>query len=166
MKEDFLALIKTKDEANKFFEFVDLVVERTYGIGKFDKNILDKCVEEVVSIEGCNVNPPWFEKICKQLSRNMALESVRTLLEELSKLVSGAELVKIEVSFNPSQNFIDGIYEAIRESSPFKFLMDIEVNPKLHGGAKFFISGKYINLTLGATIAKYLRTKDVINRYL
>lgn len=166
MKEDFLSLIKTKDEANKFFEFADLVIEKTYGTEKFDENIVDKCVAETILKAEYKVKPLWFEKIGKQLLRNMSPESVRTVLGELIKLVSKAELVKIEISFEPSQDFINETYEVIKESGFGKFLLDLELNPKLHGGAKFFVGGKYVNLTLNSIVAKYLRTKDVINQYL
>lgn len=166
MKEDFLSLIKTKDEANRFFEFADLMIEKTYGAEKFDKNIMDKCVEETMLKAEYKVKPLWFEKTCKQVSRNMSPESVRSTLEELTKLVSGAELVKIEISFEPSQDFINETYEVIKESGFGSFLLDVELNPKLKGGAKFFVGGKYVNLTLNSIVAKYLRTKDAINRYL
>ena len=96
----------------------------------------------------------------------MSPKSVRGVLEELTKLVSGVELVKVEISFEPSQDFINEAYEAIKESGFGNFLLDIELNPELKGGAKFFIGGKYVNLTFNSIIANYLRTKDVINQYL
>lgn len=166
MKEDFVSLIKTKDEANEFYEFADMVIEKTYGTENFDKSIVDKCISETVLKAEYKAKPLWFEKICKQISRNVSPESVRAVLEELTKLASGAELVKIEISFEPSQDFINEAYETIKESGFGNFLLDIELNPKLKGGAKFFIGGKYVNLTFNLVIANYLRTKDVINQYL
>ncbi|MBU0535298.1 hypothetical protein KKC62_03860 [Patescibacteria group bacterium] len=166
MKEDFISLIKTKDEANEFYEFAGMVIEKTYGTEKFDKNIVDKCISEAVLKAEYKVKPLWFEKICRQISGNVSPKSVRAVLEELTKLVSGAELVKIEIAFEPSQDFINEAHETIKESGFGNFVLDIELNPKLKGGAKFFIGGKYVNLTFNSVIANYLRTKDVINQYL
>jgi hypothetical protein len=166
MKEDFLSLIKTKSEANIFFEFVDLLEDKTYGTETFNKSIVDKLAKEIVLKEEYEVAPPWLEEISSRISKNTKLESVRMLLDDLTHLVSGAELVKIEISFEPSRDFINDVYKIIEESGFGCFLLDLELNPKLRGGAKFFVGGKYYNLTLNAVVAKYLRTKDVIKRYL
>jgi hypothetical protein len=166
MKEDLLDLIKTKDEANKFFEFADVVTEKIYGTERFDKGVFGECVEEVMLKGDYKVKPLWLEKTCKQISRDMTPGSVKAALEKSTKLLSATELIKVEISFEPSQEFINEIYEVIKESGFGNFLLDIEFNPKLRGGAKFFIGGNYVNLTLNSVVAKYLRTKDVINRYL
>lgn len=166
MKESFLSLVKTKKNANEFFEFADLVVEKTYGVDKFSKSVIEHNFNSALEKVGCEVKPSWFDETLKQTLAKTSLESIRELFKELILLVSGAELVKVEASFEPSTDFVNEVYETVVNSGLENFLLDIEQNPKLHSGAKFFVAGKYVNLTLSAIISKYLRTKDVINKYL
>lgn len=168
LEKSFLETLKTKQEANRFFEFADLVKERMYGVEKMTDAAIDECLEHTKSHreENNSQKPKWFFVLRGKITLDFRIDLLKSLLDSIEKYVSAAELVKIEIPFAPSEFFIDEVYKTLRSSRVENFLIDIEVNRSMNGGAKLFVCGKYINLTLSKAIGKYLRTKDVIKCYL
>jgi len=164
IKRDILNILKTKQNANEFVEFIHFLSNETFSTDKFD-------VFAAVTEKYGDKRPGWFDSLQKNLPKDLDIKYVRECLNGLEMVVDGAEIVKIEMPFVPSNSFINDLYKLLGQSktggaSKGKFLIDVEVNESLIGGAKIYVGGKYINLTLNQMILSYLETNDAIKRYL
>lgn len=159
-----LGILKTKENANQFTEFVKFLSGKTFSTEEFD-------VDKVVAMKYGDSVPFWFVDIKKELVKNNDLECTRNCLLELENIVDKAPLVRVEISFNPSKNFVGSLYAIVGKLrvsgiSEGSFLVDFEVNDSFGGGAKLHIGGKYMDLSLKNILVSYLETNNVIKRYL
>jgi len=161
--EDVLYVLKTQEKAKDLLGFINYVREETYNTRNFD-------IEEIGSKKFGDKKPDWFEVIKSEFSKGGNLDSVREYLEDLEKSIREAEVVRVEISFKPSEDFVKESYNIIKGSRKFKkdgnFLISIEINSELEGGARFSVGGDYLDITLKKVVLNYLETNDVINRYL
>ena len=161
--EDIFYILKTQEKANNLLEFIDFIKENTFGTRNFD-------IEDIGSKKFRDRKPDWFDAIKSEFSKGRDLEAIRIRLEALEESIREAEIVKIEIAFKPSEDFINKAYDLIKSSKRFKksgsFLICIEINEQLQGGARFSVSGDYIDVTLKNTVLNFLETNDAINRYL
>ena len=89
------------------------------------------------------------------------------LLKEVRDMVEKATVVKIEVNFSPSSEFISNVIKKLREKyDSMNFIVDVDTVEGLESGAMFYIDGNVIDLTVRNKVTSYLKTQDVINRYL
>jgi hypothetical protein len=161
--ENIFCILKTQEKANELLGFVDVVRAETFGTRNFD-------IESAGSKKFGDKKPDWFEAIKSKFLKGENLDSTRESLEELEKNIREAETVKIEIAFKPSEEFVEEAYDLIKSSKRFKkignFLLNIEINGELEGGARFSIGGDYLDITLKKVVLNYLETNDAINRYL
>lgn len=161
--ENILSILKTKENANQFNDFVKFLSSETFSTEKFDIN------EAVVKKYGDKV-PYWFDGIKEALAKSTNLELVRHLLFDLEKIIDNAVIVKAELPFVPSDDFVEGLYEVIRDSkvldNPNGFLIEFNTEMSIAGDVKINVGGRYIDGSLRKIIVNYLETNDVIKRYL
>ena len=161
--EDIFCILKTQERAKNILEFIDYVREETFDTRNFD-------LEGIGSKKFGGNKPDWFEVINSEFSKGENLDYVREYLRDLEKNIREAETVKIEIPFKPSEDFIQEAYSLIKGLRKYKkignFLISIEINDELEGGARFSIGGAYLDITLKKVVLNYLETNDAINRYL
>jgi F0F1-type ATP synthase delta subunit len=108
------------------------------------------------------------EKLKGKVSESFRKEIAN--LEEKEKYLSVAEfseffdllkknllkipIVKLEIAFEPRENFISEINEWFKKNLGKKVILDIFVNPKIVGGAKIEYQGKWKNYSLAKKIEK------------
>lgn len=161
--ENILSVLKTKENANQFNDFVKFLSGKTFSTEMFDINdVVAKKYEDKI--------PYWIDSIKGIFVKNNDLDFIRELLLDLEKAVDSASLVKVEIPFTPSAGFVDGLYEVIRDSKAIDntrgFLIEFNTDPSINGGAKIHVGGRYIDASLRSIIVNYLETNDVIKRYL
>jgi F0F1-type ATP synthase delta subunit len=164
ISNSILGILKTKENANQFTELVKFLSGKTFSTEEFD-------IDKVVANRYGDKVPFWLKDIKRELVGSNDLESIRSCLLELESVVDNAPLVRVEISFTPSRDFVSSLYEIVGKMrvsgiSKDSFLIDFEVNTALVGGAKLHIGGKYVDLSLKKILVNYLETNDVIKRYL
>ena len=92
---------------------------------------------------------------------------LKSILKEIRDMMERAHVVKIEINFSPSLEFIDNVIKKLRgRYDGMNFIVDVITNEILESGAMFYIDGNVIDLTVRNKVTSYLTTQDVINRYL
>jgi F0F1-type ATP synthase delta subunit len=99
-----------------------------------------------------------FRKEIEKLEKGKILPSSP---EEQSSFFKGLEnfllkipKVKLEIAFEPSDDFILEIYKWFKEKIKKKVILDISVNPKIVGGIKIEYQGKWGDFSLEKKIKK------------
>ncbi len=187
MNKNILYILKTKESAGILLDFIDFLSEETHRTTTFD---IEKLILEFF---GERKTSAWVGFIRDYFSKNSvnlgkgesqnttygsggraSVENIRAFLEEIENLVRDAETVKIEIPFNPSEDFINKAYEILGKSKIISllgkkktgFLLDITVTKSKGEDTKIFVAGKVVDLSIKKVVINYLMSKDVINRYL
>ncbi len=80
----------------------------------------------------------WYEDL---VDRGKSLNELIVELDEL-------EVVKIKLSFDPSEAFLEEIVETVREKLGEKRVVEVEVDHNILGGVVLEVGGKFIDLSL------------------
>lgn len=162
-------LLKTKDRANEFLDFFSSVKSSTHFVAGVD---MQKIIQDTF---GDNA-PEWVDIVISILPglksgkiENSDIE-ILTLVEEL---VKKSYEVRVELSFQPSEDFIDGVLGVLKRNydggvgqGVRNFLVKVEVTEGLEPGASVFIDGQLVDLTFRNQVINYLKSEDVVNRYI
>lgn len=151
-KKGFSKSIKTVEEANRFTNFADKVLSKTYKIDTFS---LQEDIPEDVG--------EWGSIILASF-KNAGLEGIRVGFGDLKEYIQNLETVNICMPFKPSKEFIDGLYKILEESGYGECLINLEVERTDSLETGFSIKGSFLNFSLKNLVRKQLVSKDVISR--
>ncbi len=146
---------------------------------KFFENLIDKIITKedlVFVLEQIEIAKDLLfqqpEILLSEKLKGRVIESFRKEIERLEKeeyfsLAEFSEFftqfkdfllkiptVKLEIAFDPSEDFILKINEWFKKNLGKKVILDIFVNPKIVGGAKIEYQGKWKDYSLAKKIEK------------
>ncbi len=155
MSETFENIIKkilTKEDLVFFLEEINL----TKGlIFKDIKTPLSKKLKGKVSEDFENYLQELEKKGLASQSPSQQLE----FFEKIKKTVQELPQIKLEIAFQPSNNFLLKVKEWLKEATGQEMILDVTQNPELVGGVTVEYRGKYINLSLAKKIDELLSEK-------
>ena len=161
--QELFNILQTKQRANDFIRLFDQIEGLSHHVGGLDIG------EVLSSIYGDN-KPNWvnhFAKNISGLSSGIIGESDMRLLRKVREMVENSTVVKVEINFIPSLEFISNIISTLKNKyDNMDFIIDVDTVDSLESGAIFYIEGNVIDLTVRKKVTSYLTTQDVINRYL
>jgi hypothetical protein len=162
-------LLKTKDRANEFLDFFSSVKSSTHFVGGVE-------VQKIIQDTFGDSAPEWIGTVISILPGLRSGKIEKSDLDTLAlveELVKKSSEVRIELSFQPSEDFIDGVLGVLKrnfdsggEQRDRNFLVNVEVTEGLEPGASVFIDGQFVDLTFRNQVINYLKSKDVVNRYI
>ena len=190
-----LHTLRTKDTAGDLLDFIEYLSEKTHSTDVFN---LDKFINDFLVDSH---KPHWLEYFINLFSQDLSklsgsiignntfkenefngvkiknvpnMDIVRSILEEAKVLIKNAEILKIEIPFTPSNEFIVDVYETIFRSKLLGdtvknkkgFLIEILVKDRSTAETKIFLEGRVINMSIRDLVYKYLIKEDVIGRYI
>ena len=161
--------LKTKKRVNEFLIFCGVIESLSHRVGGLDIDVL------INKSFGDN-RPVWIDSFIDNIpgfrAGNISEEGMK-LVKNIENIINNANTVRVEIPFEPSEDFIDSVMSILIEyfgnvsaEKVQNIVIDIEVKEMSEPGALFFMEGKFINLTLRDQLISYLKSKDVINRYL
>lgn len=171
MDKNILYTLKTKENASILLDFVEFLSKKTHKTGAFS---IDKFIIEFFGEKDI---PKWVDSIRSSdtgLGGAIDVGSVRAFLEGIEGMVRNADVVKMDIPFRPSENFISKVYDILVNSKTLAslgkestgFLLDVSVIKSSEGDTKLFVRGNVLDLGMKKIVKNYLMSKDVINRYL
>jgi len=81
-------------------------------------------------------------------------EEQSSFFKELENFLLKIPKVKLEIAFEPSEEFISKVKEWFKEKIKKRVILDISVNPKIVGGARIEFQGKWRDFSLEKEIEK------------
>lgn len=133
MQNDFLPYLKTKDDAERLLEEVDLLLEVLYEGGRAFNDSLKGKVRA---------------KIASTLSDTFATDGDREkVLRDLKGFIESLPLVKLSIAIEPRTSTIDKIYSRLQNLLG-NVLLEITFDPKLIGGVVISYKGEYRDFSL------------------
>lgn len=155
--------LKTKRRVNDFLRLYNSFMG-------FSHHIEDVDVEGILSSVFGENRPDWVSNLGSCIpgfqSSKLNEDDVK-ILELVKDLIDKAVSVKIEVSFEPSNGFIEGVINILKSNYDSKnFIVDTVVKEDAEPGASVYMEGKFIDLTVRNRVINYLSSQNVVNRYL
>jgi len=161
--------LKTKERANDFLVFSDFFESFDHYVG--DVNFNDILKEKL----GQDI-PDWFQDVLQDLPgfevNKYDKEKVLEIIKIVRDMIKESEVIKFEMSFEPSKDFVDKALISLEEyysnsgDLGKNILLDFDFKDIGESGALVYMDGKFLDLTLKNQVLNYLASKDVINRKL
>ena len=162
--------LKTKSDSNQFIRLYNAL---SHYVGEFN---ISKVVEEVFGKE----KPYWIEDLINNvpgLQTGILSESDMNILNSIREKINNSVIVRIEMSFKPSDQFMDKVVNIIKNvynssisnvsgENSTNFMLDIHVKEGFEPGAVFYIKGNILDLRLRRIVTSYLLSHNVVERYL
>lgn len=87
-------------------------------------------------------------------------ETVKNDLSQLKKILKSFKVIKLSIAFYPSREIIEKVSKWIKSNLGAEYLLDIEVNKSIIGGAIIVFNGKYRDMTLRKTLEETFANKN------
>lgn len=131
VEDKLLQSVKTKRDATKLLEEVDIISKSLYKAG-------GEAVESVLKNE---VRVATAEAIRESFTQKDL--NKKNYLDQIIKLIQKMPNVSLILAFEPSEGAIERFYSKISESVGQQVLLDIVYEPQIIGGAVIIYKGKY-----------------------
>jgi len=95
-----------------------------------------------------------IEKLEKEKILPSSPEDQSSFFKGLENFLLKIPKVKLEIAFEPSEEFISKVKEWFKEKIKKRVILDISVNPKIVGGAKIEFQGKWKDFSLEKEMEK------------
>lgn len=139
MIQNIIKEIARKEEADRLLSGIDLVLKSLFNVKKENPEaILKKFVD---------VNT--FKTLKEILSEyGNSKQDLSNFLNDLKSKLHKLKIIKLAIAFDPTINSIDNISSWIKENLGEEYILDIEKNPAILGGAIIVYGGRYQDLSL------------------
>lgn len=152
--ESFVKKIITKESLLFFLEEITRVQQIVF---KNTKVPLTERLKGIVSEE--------LRNYLKELEKKKIIPTLphqqNSFLDKLKKYLQAIPQVKLEIAFTPTEDFILKISNWFEKEFHQRIIIDINVNPKIVGGAIVEYHGKYGNFSLAKKIDVLISQKEL-----
>jgi len=135
MYEEILKKIRTKDEANKLIEEIDMLSDAFYRQALFPST-LDSKVRF------------WFAEILREKIKREKNFSLAGFLKNLKEKVEKLRVLSIVIAFEPTEVGLEKLASFVKENVGGDVILEIVYNPRVIAGAILIWGGKYKDFSL------------------
>lgn len=145
--------IQTTRNLNDFSSEIDKLLESIFkpSINQSFDNALNE-----VSIKTAERIKELFRHNNLDISNR---EIIKDFLTNLKDQLKNYKIIKLTIAFEPSNKSIENIYNWVLTALDNSYILDIEVNTAILGGAIVVFNGQYRDLTLKKTLRDLFDTK-------
>lgn len=149
---DLTNSIKTTRDLNEISQEIDKLSESIFrtSLQSFDSSLNEISVKTGERIKNT------FLKNNLDVSNK---ETIKDFLISLKKKLQEFKTIKLTIAFEPSHSTIENIYNWVISALDNSFILDIEVNENVLGGAVVVFNGQYTDLTIKKTIKEIFDAK-------
>jgi len=151
--EDLSKKIVTKEDLNFLLEEINLLEQFIFK--NADTPLSERAKGKLKS--GFIIYLEKLERdglIPKSLSQQLAF------WEEIKKFIQEIPQVKLEVAFDPSEDFLLKIKKWLREETHKELILDLTINRLIAGGSIIEYQGQYRNFSLAKKIDELIAQKN------
>lgn len=150
---DLTNYIKTTRNLDDFSSEIDKLLESIFQ-PSINKSF-DSALKEI-SVRTAG----WIKDVF--LKNNLDIsnrEVIKNFLTRLKEQLKKYKTIKLTIAFEPSYSSIENIYNWVLEALDNSYILDIDVNTAILGGAIVVFNGQYRDLTLKKNLKDLFNTK-------
>ena len=149
---DILKSVKTTAQAESLVSQIDNLITSLY---QTSNQAFEKALKSVdIQIEKI-IKETFFKKDSSQFDKDM----IRDFLTQLQEKAQNLKTVKLSIAFSPTEHSIDAISDWVAKNIGDGFVLDINEDKSMLGGAAISFEGKYIDLSLKKTLDEIFKSK-------
>lgn len=138
---DLITSLKTTEEVDDLALEID---DLQTSLFKSEKMSLDKAMETISQTTSKKIIE-IFEKFNLDMNDK---ELIADFLETLKNLIKKFKVIKLILAYDLTRKTIENIHEAVSENIGIGYVLDIEIDESVLGGAVVMFNGKYKDFTL------------------
>lgn len=150
---DLITSLKTVQEVDDLALEIDTL---TSALFKSEKVLLEKALTSI-SEETAKKITEIFEKFNLDMADKTL---IRDFLDTLKGLIKKFKVIKLILAFDPTRKTIENIHEAVSESIGIGYILDVEIDESVLGGAVVIFNGKYKDFTLRKSLEEVFANKN------
>lgn len=137
------------------------------------KNYLEELIETLFMKKGSfenkfkNIPMPYSQIIKGELNQQKITmdntDDMKNMLENLTEKLQTMQELNLTIAFTPSKSALESIYSWVKKNMGDNFFLNLEINPKILGGAIISYKGLYINNSLEKQLEKVSIEKILVN---
>jgi F0F1-type ATP synthase delta subunit len=149
---DLITSLRTTQEVASFVSEIDTLALIFF---KSEKVSMEKALN--------SISTDSAKKIMQVFSKNSLdindRDVVADFFDILKKLMKKFKVIKLILAFDPTRKTIENIHNFVKDIAGIGYILDIEVEADLLGGAVVIFDGKYYDFTLKKRIEESFRDK-------
>lgn len=154
---DLITSIKTTREMNHLSSEIDTLLVSIFETSdqSFDNAL------QTISVETAKTIKETFRKSGLDIRDK---ELIRNFLATLKDLLRKFKIIRLIIAFDPSHRTIENIHSWVSSNLGEGYILDIETNPEVLGGAIIVSNGEYKDLTVKKNLETAFSTqrKDIL----
>jgi len=150
--KDLKEKIITKEDLNLTLEQINLIEDLLFK--DVTTPLLKKC-EQKINEDLKIIIKIWEEEKIIAHSPDEQFSFFETLKKELNHFF----LVKLEIAFEPSRDFLERVKDWLKENLNQEIILEVKKNPQIVGGLIIEYQGKYLDLSLAKKIDEIIEQK-------
>lgn len=161
MYSDILKSTKTVEQKEQLALAIDQLLTSLFHQGKkeFEKALASIRLEIAQVIKDEFVNKPRTDSVQGKYPKADNKEMIKDFLKQLKERLQNLQLIKLTLAFSATQHAIDRIYDWILKNVGDRYILDIQVDKSMLGGAIISFEGRYIDLSLRKTLDEVFENK-------
>ena len=155
---DLITSLKTTREVDDLSSEIDTIESKLLQPKKVS---LKKALTSISSNSAKRITE-MFEKNNLDMTDK---EQVSDFPETLKNLIKKFKVIKLTLAFDPTGETIENIHEFVSENIGIGYILDIEVDETVLGGAVIMFNGRYKDFTLRKSLEEsFVNKKEEIRR--
>ena len=151
---DILTSLRTTEDLNELSFEIDNLLS---SIFETNNQSFDKALKSISIDTAKKIN----DAISKNGINTANKELIRNFLDGLKKLLGKFKTIRLIISIDPSHNVIENIHNWVVSNLGEGYLLDIETNQNLLGGAIIEFDGKYKYFTVKKDLENVFLSKKI-----
>jgi len=151
---DILTSLRTTEDLNELSFEIDNLLS---SIFETNNQSFDKALKSISIDTAKKIN----DAISKNGINTANKELIRNFLDGLKKLLGKFKTIRLIISIDPSHNVIENIHNWVVSNLGEGYLLDIETNQNLLGGAIIEFDGKYKDFTVKKDLENVFLSKKI-----
>lgn len=151
---DLITSIKTTEEKYRLSSEIDDLVT---SIFKTESQSFDNALRDI-SVNFANKIKETFKKNRLDMANK---EVIRHFLMKLKELLEKLRIIRLTIVFEPTLQTIENIHNWISSSLGEGYILDIETNQKILGGAIITFNGKYKDFSVKKNLEDFFSAKKI-----
>lgn len=151
MYSDLINSLKTREEVNN----LTLEIDKLETLSISSKMSFDKAIEAISQTTSKKIIE-IFKKFNLDFNDK---ELISDFLQTLKDLIKKFKVIKLILTFDPSLKTIENIHEFISQNLGTGYILDIEIDRSVLGGAVLMFNGKYKDFSLRKSLEEVFANK-------
>lgn len=149
---DLITSLKTTRDVDNLSSEIDMLISALF---RSEKVSLEKALTSTSEDSAKKITEAFLKNNLDMTDK----DQVSDFLDTLKSLIKKFKVIKLILAFDPTRQTIENIAEFVSENIGIGYILDVEIDESVLGGAVVMFNGKYNDFTLKKNIEEAFGVK-------